>query len=82
MTSLFNKHRWMQVMWGILLAVAGIITIVFTATSSNGASESVLVLSVSIAIILFAYGFAILFTTFLTPGISATRWHTRSSSSR
>lgn len=63
MNSLFNKHRWMQVMWGILLLVAGAITIIYT-FANEGANVS-LVLSVSIAIVLFAYGFTIVFSSFL-----------------
>ena len=63
MNSLFNKHRWMQVMWGILLFVAGAITIIYT-FANEGANVS-LVLSISIAIVLFAYGFTIVFSSFL-----------------
>lgn len=63
MNSLFNKHRWMQVMWGILLLVAGAITIIYT-FANEGANVS-LVLSISIAIVLFAYGFTIVFSSFL-----------------
>ena len=65
MNTLFNKHRWMQVMWGILLFVAGAITIIFTATSEEGADAVGLALSISLAVVLFAYGLTILFTTFL-----------------
>ena len=65
MNSLFSRHRWMQVMWGILLFVAGTITIVFTATSEEGADAVGLALSISLAVVLFAYGLTILFTTFL-----------------
>lgn len=63
MNSLFNKHRWMQVMWGILLFVAGAITIIFAVTN-EGANVS-LALSVAIAVILFAYGLTIAFSSFL-----------------
>jgi len=65
MNSLFNKHRWMQVMWGILLFVAGTITIIFTATSEEGADSVGLVLSICLAVVLFSYGLTILFTSFL-----------------
>lgn len=63
MNSLFNKHRWMQLMWGILLFVAGAVTIIF-AVSNEGANVS-LALSIAIALILFAYGFTIVFSSFL-----------------
>lgn len=63
MNSIFNKHRWMQVMWGILLFVAGAITIIFAATN-EGANVS-LALSIAIAIVLFAYGLTIVFSSFL-----------------
>lgn len=63
MNSLFQKHKWMQVMWGILLFVAGAVSIVFTATQKDAAVS--ISLRVAIAVILFAYGLTILFTSFL-----------------
>ncbi len=63
MNSLFQKHRWMQVMWGILLFVAGAITIIYTFANEDG--DVSLVLSVALAIVLFAYGFTIVFSSFL-----------------
>ena len=63
MNSIFNKHRWMQVMWGILLFVAGAVTIIFAATN-EGANVS-LALSIAIALVLFAYGLTIVFSSFL-----------------
>ena len=66
MNSLFNKHRWMQVMWGILLFVAGAITIIYTFANKGDEETNVsLVLSISLAIVLFAYGFTIVFSSFL-----------------
>ena len=67
MNSLFNKHRWMQVMWGILLFVAGAITIIYTFANKGSDEETnvSLVLSISLAIVLFAYGFTIVFSSFL-----------------
>ena len=67
MNSLFNKHRWMQVMWGILLFVAGAITIIYTFANRGSEEETnvSLVLSISLAIVLFAYGFTIVFSSFL-----------------
>ena len=63
MNSLFNKHRWLQVLWGILLFVAGIITIIFAVTN-KGENVST-ALSVAIAIVLFSYGLTIVFSSFL-----------------
>lgn len=63
MNSLFTKHRWMQVVWGILLFVAGAITIIFAVNGEN--TDVSLVLSIAVAIILFAYGLVILFSSFL-----------------
>lgn len=63
MNSMFSKHRWMQVMWGILLFVAGAITIIFAVT--NKGDNVSLALSIALAVILFAYGLTIIFSTFL-----------------
>ena len=63
MNSLFSKHRWMQVMWGILLFVAGAITIIFAATSKG--EDVALALGIAIAVVLFAYGLTIIFSSFL-----------------
>lgn len=63
MNSLFTKHRWMQVVWGILLFVAGAITIIFAVNSED--TDVSLVLSIAVAIVLFAYGLVILFSSFL-----------------
>ena len=63
MNSLFTKHRWMQVVWGILLFVAGAITIIFAVNDEN--TDVSLVLSIAVAIVLFAYGLVILFSSFL-----------------
>lgn len=63
MNSLFTKHRWMQVVWGILLFVAGAITIIFAVNDEN--TDVSLVLSIAVAIILFAYGMVIIFSSFL-----------------
>jgi len=63
MNSLFNKHRWMQVMWGILLFVAGAVTIIFAAT--NEGDNVSLALSIALAVVLFAYGLTIIFSSFL-----------------
>lgn len=63
MNSLFTKHRWMQVVWGILLFVAGAITIIFAVNGEN--TDVSLVLSIAVAIVLFAYGLVILFSSFL-----------------
>lgn len=66
MNSLFQKHRWMQVMWGILLFVAGAITIIYTFANMDQEDTNVsLVLSIALAIVLFAYGFTIIFSSFL-----------------
>ena len=66
MNSLFQKHRWMQVMWGILLFVAGAITIIYTFANMDQEETNVsLVLSIALAIVLFAYGFTIIFSSFL-----------------
>lgn len=66
MNSLFQKHRWMQVMWGILLFVAGAITIIYTFANGDQEDSNVsLVLSIALAIVLFAYGFTIIFSSFL-----------------
>lgn len=66
MNSLFQKHRWMQVMWGILLFVAGAITIIYTFANGDKEDSNVsLVLSIALAIVLFAYGFTIIFSSFL-----------------
>lgn len=64
MNSLFTKHRWMQVVWGILLFVAGAITIIFAINGDENTDVS-LVLSIAVAIVLFAYGLVILFSSFL-----------------
>lgn len=53
----------MQVVWGILLFVAGAITIIFAV--NDGETDVSLVLSIAIAIVLFAYGLVILFSSFL-----------------
>lgn len=63
MNSLFSKHRWMQVMWGILLFVAGAITIIFAVTSKG--EDVALALGIAIAVVLFAYGLTIIFSSFL-----------------
>lgn len=63
MNTLFNKHRWMQVMWGVLLIAAGGITILFA--SLNEQDKVSLAFSISIAIVLFAYGLTVLFSSFL-----------------
>jgi hypothetical protein len=57
----------MQVMWGILLFVAGAITIIYTFANKGSDEETnvSLVLSISLAIVLFAYGFTIVFSSFL-----------------
>ena len=63
MNSLFQKHRWMQIMWGILLFGAGAVTLIYTFT--NDEANTSLVLSIALAIVLFAYGFTIIFSSFL-----------------
>ncbi len=57
----------MQVVWGILLFVAGAITLIFAFSNNSEDSNTnvSLVLSISLAIVLFAYGLTIIFSSFL-----------------
>ena len=59
MKTLFMKHKWMQLVYGILLAVAGVLLIVFAINDQKNVATW---LSVIAAITLFIYALALLFT--------------------
>ena len=59
MKTLFAKHKWMQIVYGVLLLVAGILIIVFAFNDKDNISKW---LSIVAAITLFVYSAALLFT--------------------
>lgn len=63
MNSLFQKHKWLQVVWGIMLFVAGAITIIFAV--ANKGEDVDIALGIAIAVVLFAYGLTVVFSSFL-----------------
>ncbi|MCQ2086829.1 MAG: DUF308 domain-containing protein [Bacilli bacterium] len=63
MNSLFQKHKWLQVVWGIMLFVAGAITIIFA--FSNEGQDVDIALGIALAVVLFAYGLTVVFSSFL-----------------
>ena len=62
MGNLFKRYKWMQLFLGILLIVAGIVTIVISFINMGILSTT---LSIIIAVVLFAFGGLILLSTFL-----------------
>lgn len=59
MKTLFSKHKWMQLIYGLLLATAGILIIVFAINDKDNISKW---LSIVVAIALFIYAAALLFS--------------------
>ena len=59
MKTLFSKHQWMQIVYGALLLVAGTMVIIVSINNVNNISQW---LSIIIAISLFIYASALLFT--------------------
>ena len=59
MKTLFMKHKWMQLIYGVLLAVAGVLIIVFAVNDPDNVSTW---LSIVTSIALFIYSAALLFT--------------------
>ena len=59
MKTLFSKHKWMQLIYGLLLAVAGVLIIVAAVNDKEQVSKW---LSIIVAISLFIYAAALLFT--------------------
>lgn len=53
MNSIFKKHEWIRMLLGILLLVAGVITIVLAIVNRSGVS---ITLNITIAIMLFVIG--------------------------
>ena len=59
MKTLFAKHKWMQLIYGLLLATAGILVIVFAINDKDNVSKW---LSIVVAIALFIYAAALMFS--------------------
>ena len=59
MKTLFAKHKWMQLIYGALLLVAGILVIVFAINDKENISKW---LSIVVAITLFIYSAALMFS--------------------
>ena len=59
MKTLFEKHKWMQLIYGVLLLAAGIVTIIFAVNDKENVAKTI---SVVAAIGLFIYSAALLFS--------------------
>ena len=63
MKSLFTKYKWMQLVYGTLMLIAGIMVIVFAIQDKNNITKW---LSIVVSITLFAYAFALVITGIFT----------------
>lgn len=59
MKTLFSQHKWMQIIYGLILITSGILVIVISLNSKESVSQW---LSIVVAISLFIYAAALMFT--------------------
>jgi len=64
MKALFMKHKWMEIVYGALLVVAGILAVLVVLNNEN--EEISKWLSIVLAVTLFTYSITVLLTGFLT----------------